>query len=83
MIAESQQFAVRLAREAGDAPDTRLSHAFVLTVAREPSDLEKRSANEFLKVQSEAYAGQDEAEAKTWRDFCQMLLSSNSFLYVE
>jgi len=83
MVSESGRFAERLAREAGASPDARLAKAFVLALAREPSDPEKQSAVEFLKLQSEAYAGQDGAELKTWRDFCQMLLSSNSFLYVE
>ena len=83
MIAESQRFAARLAREAGDSPDGRLAHAFVLAVGREPSELEKQSAIDFLKMQNAAYAGQDEADSKVWRDFCQMLLSSNAFLYVE
>ncbi len=83
MIAESQRFAARLVREAGDAPDARIAHAFVLALGCEPSAIEKQSAIDFIKLQCEAYAGQNDGDAKVWRDFCQMLLSSNTFLYVE
>ena len=46
------------------------------------SDKEAAVAAEFIETQRAQYAG---AEAAQWAaaDFCQMLLASNAFLYVE
>ncbi len=83
IVGQARHFAERLAREAGDQPQARLNHAFLLTVAREPTPAELQAGLEFIAVQRNQYAGQAEAEARVWADFCQMILASNAFLYVE
>jgi hypothetical protein len=40
-------------------------------------------ARKFLDEQEREYAGQSDARQRAWVDFCQMLLASNEFLYVE
>jgi mono/diheme cytochrome c family protein len=74
-------FAHRLSAEAGD----RLALAFRLAFGRAPSDTERSAAERFLEKQRAGYrvSGGPPAEDRAWADFCQMLLASNAFLYVE
>ena len=51
-------------------------------MSREPTDAETSLALKFLADQERQYAG-EEAKRTALADFCQMLLASNSFLYVE
>ncbi len=70
-------FSQRLAREAsGD----RLALAFRLACGREPCAAERSAAARFLEKQRQLYGGTND---RAWTDFCQMLLASNAFLYVE
>ena len=70
---------------AEDVPDARIDRAFLLTVGRAPDDPEREAARRFLQVQPARYPGLAPADAsrRAWADFCQMLLASNAFLYVE
>ncbi len=79
--ARSRAFARRLMAEA-DVP-SRLDRAFALVLSRPPTVAERQAAAEFLQAQQGQYAGQPEADARVWSDFCQMLLAANSFLYLE
>ncbi len=83
VVGQARNFAERLVREAGDRPEARVNHAFLLTVAREATPAELQAGLEFVTDQRNQYAGQAEAEARAWADFCQMMLASNAFLYVE
>ncbi len=71
-------FARRLAAEApaGD----RLALAFRLACGRDPREAERAAAERFLAKQRQIYPS---AADRAWTDFCQMLLASNAFLYVE
>jgi hypothetical protein len=73
-----------LAREAGD-DDTakRLELSFLLAYGRVPSEAEREAAGEFLVTQRQAYGEDDKSDELAWTDYCQMLLASSGFLYVE
>jgi hypothetical protein len=73
----------RLEREADANDDNRVTRAFLLTVGRRPSDDERAAASEFLAAQPGRYAKRSDAIERTWTDFCQSLLASSAFLYVE
>jgi hypothetical protein len=83
VLARAEALADRLAREAGDPIECRLSHAFLLVYARGPRDDERAAAQEFLTTQGALYAENPDRDRLVWRDLCQMLLASNPFLYVE
>ena len=50
---------------------------------RPPTDVELAAAESFLREQPAHYAGRNDASDALWVDLCQMVLSSNAFLYVE
>jgi hypothetical protein len=77
------RFAERLASEAPAGGESRVTHAFLIAVSREPTADELRAAVEFVDAQLRHYADRPDAQERAWRDFCQMLLASNQFLYVE
>ena len=56
-----------------------------LTVGREPTEAEQKLTTEFISKQGEAYkqAGKANGAELALIDFCQTLLSSNEFVYVE
>src|SRR5262249_441186 len=78
----AEAFARRLEREEPDA-DTRLTRAFRLAFGRAPSEGESTASRRFLAAQRTVYEKDADAARKVWTDFCQMLLASNAFLYVE
>ncbi len=65
--------------------DDRIDRAFLLVVGRTPTAAERNAAGRFLRDQPARYPNCDTAEAthRALVDFCQMLLASNAFLYVE
>jgi hypothetical protein len=75
--------ASRLRKDAGDDRRARLSLAFTLVRSRAPSAAELAGAERFLAAQATEYAGKPDAEERAWTDFCQALLASNDFLYLE
>ena len=38
---------------------------------------------DFIKQQRIIYEGKSDVALRSWTDFCQMLLASNAFLYVD
>jgi mono/diheme cytochrome c family protein len=76
-------FAGRLDREAGTDTGARIRHSFRLTVGRPPTPDELAAAQRFLETQNMLYAGEKDGVQRAWTDFCQMILASNMFLYVE
>ncbi len=75
-------FAQRLQKE---EPDTgkRIVQAFRLAYGRPPGERELAAARRFQTEQQAVYEKEKDATQKVWTDFCQMLLASNGFLYVE
>jgi len=89
-------FAKRIiARSSFDAPEATnqkgsrsklkpaLRFAFELAYSRPPTKQELSSAKDFITEQNIIYQGQPDAAVRAWTDFCQMLLVSNAFLYVD
>jgi len=75
----SRSLARRLLREEDET--RRLDLAFESVLARGPTPSERGAALEFLTIQARQYnSGSPE---NVWTDFCQMLLASNAFLYVD
>jgi hypothetical protein len=81
--ARAKSFARRLQDEAGTDTDGRLALAFRLACGRPPEAEHREAAHRFLAAQRQVYAGQADAEERTWTDLCQMVLASNAFLYVD
>lgn len=81
-VQRARSLAARLAREEADLAK-RLDRAFMLAVARAPTTDEARVALAFLERQPLQYPDQADAHDRAWADFCQMLLASNAFLYLE
>jgi len=76
-------FAQRLDREVGGDLDKRLSGAFRLAYGRSADPKEIESTKRFLASQQQVYSKEKDAEQRAWVDFCQMLMASNGFMYVE
>ena len=78
----SEAFARRLLAESDGSPLALVQLAWRMATAREPTAAERSLALEFLAEQRKQY---DDEEASVWAlaDFCQMLLASNAFLYLE
>jgi hypothetical protein len=83
--------AKRIASEAGSGDAERIERAFLLTIGRQPTAAELASAKKFVaeqpaKYQESGVKGQESVKSNAtelaWTDFCHMLLSSNTFLYV-
>jgi hypothetical protein len=78
---QARAFARRLMKDADDR--RRVERAFCLACGRSPRPEESTASGRFLSAQRKLYTHEKEAELQTWTDFCQMILASNAFLYVE
>jgi hypothetical protein len=89
VVSRAERLAARLERDcpvgAGTETATRISRAFQLATGRPPGDLERAAAVAFLKSQPTRYPelAPPEAVHRALADFCQMVLASNAFLYIE
>ena len=94
----AQIFARRLEKEVGADRHKRIGLAFRLAYGRKPGEKEIDAAERFLNAQEQVYSPEKNADAgragvgrptrvsdrrEVWSDFCQMILSSNGFLYIE
>lgn len=73
-------FALRVRSGPDAADDVAMTQAFRLAWGRPPTEDERIAGKRFLAEQTVEYGGQPDA---AWIDFCQMLLASNAFLYIE
>jgi hypothetical protein len=76
-------FAKRLVQATGADLEKRLTLAFLLAYGREPIEAERAAACQMLQSLQDTYANATDAELRRWTDFCQMVLASNAFLYLE
>ena len=93
ILVSARQLAERLGQDAGSEPVERIRLAWPLLFGREPQESEIPSALRFLEdQQARLRAAADAiADAKnkpdptiwSWTTFCQALLGSNEFLYVD
>jgi cytochrome c553 len=81
--ARAWAMAARLEREAGADAGRRIVLACRLAWGREPAEKERDAARQFLGAQQTLYAGDKDGGQRAWTDFCQMVLASNAFVYVE
>ena len=81
-IARAEAFAQRLLTETDGSTTALVRRAWRLAMGRDPTANEAALAGEFLESQRGQYPA---ADAPRWAttDFCQMLLASSAFLYVE
>ena len=79
-LAHAAEFARRVQTEAGSERDLQINVAYRWAYGREPSSAERAAAIEFLNQQAARNAA---AASSTLTDFCQVLLNSNEFLYVD
>lgn len=79
----AKRFAIRLTRDFGNDSEKKLNNAFRLVASRVPHEEELVACQRFLAAQRMVYAKEKDGEERAWVDLCQMLLSSNAFLYVE
>jgi hypothetical protein len=85
-LARAEAFARRLLAETDGSTAALIDRAWRLAVGRQPTAHETALAAEFLESQRDQYTHPDTgAEAHRWAatDFCQMLLASSPFLYLE
>jgi hypothetical protein len=82
VLERARSFAARIAREHTDE-NARVEAAYLFAWGRKPHGTELNAARLFLDAQVAEYQTQSEARNRAWVDFCQMLLASNDFLYVE
>lgn len=96
VLKASERFARRLRREAGDDVEAQVRLAWQLAYATTPSDRDVQQAVAFVQAQTTHFASLPKpgkaAKSKTpplqpadeaMTSFCQALLSSNPFLYVD
>jgi hypothetical protein len=77
------EFSRRLEREVGGDMQQRITWAFRLACGREPTHEAMQASKQFVTAQRAVYEKEKDCEQRAWADFCQMLLASNGFLYVE
>ncbi|MFM9962117.1 MAG: PSD1 and planctomycete cytochrome C domain-containing protein [Planctomycetaceae bacterium] len=87
---QSEALAAQVAREAGSVPAAQVRLAWRLTLGRDPSEAQIQSAITFLTEHAEQFAAQPTDKKnpvtptqRALASFCQALLISNSFLYVD
>jgi hypothetical protein len=84
---QASAFAIRLQREADDLPK-RVVLGWRLAYAQEPSLADVEEGVQFIREQTERFAGQklaagQDAATLAIANYCQALISSNGFLYVD
>jgi Protein of unknown function (DUF1553)/Protein of unknown function (DUF1549)/Planctomycete cytochrome C len=73
----------RAAASAGDDLDLFIAHTFRLACGREPISREREASKQFVEAQRAIYGADPNSASQARTDFCQMLLASNAFLYVD
>jgi hypothetical protein len=89
-LAQARAFAERVRTEAGPALTDQVNRAWMLAYSSAPTERELAGALTFLRTAAEVFRAQPAppkgaltAEARALAAFCQALLSSNRFLYVD
>ena len=84
---QARSFAERLLANGQLRDDERIAQAHSVAFGRQPTSAELADARDFLSAYLAAQAGQARPEAgrrlSAWQSYCQSLLCSNEFLYVE
>jgi hypothetical protein len=87
VLEQSDYLASRLKADAGDDRPAIIRRAWQLVYSRQPTDSELADAEQFLIEQEELLKGRagkkDDPKTQAIASLCQVLLSSNEFLYVD
>ncbi|MFN5053769.1 MAG: PSD1 and planctomycete cytochrome C domain-containing protein [Planctomyces sp.] len=87
LFVQSEALALRIVETAGPEIEPCVRLGFRIVFARQPTENELEKSVAFLAEQEQGYVTADGAAGKSRQralaDFCQMLLSSSEFLYVE
>ncbi|WP_437193208.1 PSD1 and planctomycete cytochrome C domain-containing protein [Planctomicrobium sp. SH527] len=81
-VVEQAKLWAQTVTAATDDVDERLNMIFLRAYSREPGDIERQAAKEFLKAQSDAY-GTDQSDIQVWSDLCHMMFNRKEFLFIE
>jgi hypothetical protein len=76
----AQKLAVRV-RAKTDAES--IEQAYLIALARRPSDSERQRMQGFIERQAESYGKSPQAREQALTDFCQVMLCLNEFIYVD
>ncbi|MEY3457027.1 MAG: hypothetical protein RL215_184, partial [Planctomycetota bacterium] len=87
LLAQAEKMADRIVAAATPEPGQQIRLGFQLAFARQPTDSELANSLAFLTEQERTYTTSqnptEKARRQSLADFCQMLLSSNEFIYIE
>ena len=87
LFVQSDAMALRIVEAAGPEIEPCVRLGFRIVFARQPTENELEKSVAFLAEQEQGYVTADGAAGRSRQralaDFCQMLLSSSEFLYVE
>jgi mono/diheme cytochrome c family protein len=88
IVTEAGHFAERVRRKIGNDPRTQVTHAWRLAFGAEPTAEDIKDAVAFLAEQTASFRARPMADGKdapglALASYCQVLLSSNRFLYLE
>jgi hypothetical protein len=87
MYKQADSMSKHIAERIGEDRTEQVKYAFQRAFARPPLDMELEKSLQFLESQTADYQAaehfKEQATLKSLADFCQMLMSSNEFLYVE
>ncbi|MBI2807873.1 MAG: PSD1 domain-containing protein [Planctomycetes bacterium] len=82
----AQKLASRLKKPAGERSEpagSEIDRAYLIALARRPTDAERLRMASFIERQSQSYGGTPQARERALVDFCQVLLCLNEFIYVD
>jgi hypothetical protein len=82
-LKRAEHLAARLAAAHPHDESARIAAAFKLTLGRPATASELTAAKALLSTQKQTYEKDKPAGNLAWRDFCQALLASNEFLYLD
>jgi hypothetical protein len=85
---QAKQLTQRVAREAGEEIDARIRRVFVLALTRQPSAEEFSATRAYLQRQAEVrrqlqHSRLEDADAAAFADFCQVILNTNEFMFLD
>ncbi len=81
-VKRAEGLAVRLQTMQSD-PRYQIEYGYQLLFGRLPSEVEVSDGLAFLISQKQSYSSSENAERRSLQDYCQALLASNEFLYLD
>ena len=79
----AEKFAKRIRSAPDAAPEQMVEQAYKVALSRPPDDSERAEMLGFIITQAASYGGNDQAMELAMVDFCQMMLCSNEFIFVD